>query len=88
MIRVFTDFQAIDSSGALFILKVDHEDLERQAQTLGIKVGDQVILDTHEDFELMGTLDFRFVDSLRREAWIAHPDWSTRRDKPVASELR
>ena len=82
MIRVFTDFQAIDSRGSLFILRVDHEDLERQAQTLGIAVGDKVILDAHEDFELMGILDFRFVDILGREAWVAHPDWSTRTDKP------
>jgi hypothetical protein len=81
MIRVFTDFQAMDASEALFILKVDRQDLGRQAQSLGLKVGDKVILDAHEDFELIGTLDFRYVDLLGREAWVAHPDWSTRKDK-------
>jgi hypothetical protein len=84
MIRIFTDFQAIDSTGALFILRIDQEDIERQAQVLGIKVGDKVILDAHEDFELIGTLDFKFVDVLGRETWVAHPDWSTRTDKQRA----
>ena len=85
MIRVFTDFQAIASDGSLFILRIDHEDLERQAQNLGIKVGDRVILDAHEDFELIGTLDFKFVDILGKEAWVARPDWSTRTDKSALS---
>ena len=86
MVRVFTDFQAIDSYGSFYILKVDHEDLERQAKTLGIKVGDKVVLDAYEDFELIGILDFRFVDILGKEAWVAHPDWSTRKDKQALSK--
>jgi hypothetical protein len=81
MIRIFTDFQAIDSTGALFILRVDQEELEHQIVKLGVKVGDKVLLDAHEDFELTGTLDFKFVDALGREAWVAYPDWSTRTDK-------
>ena len=81
MIRVFTDFQAVDRRGDFFILKIDREDLERQTQALGIRVGDKVILDAHEDFELIGTLDFKFVEILGRETWVAHPDWSTRKDK-------
>jgi hypothetical protein len=85
MIRIFTDFQAIDSDGSFFILRIDHTDLETQAQALGIKVGDRVILDAHEDFELLGTLDFKFVDMLGRKAWVAYADWSTRTLKTASS---
>lgn len=88
MIRIFTDFQAVDSRGSFPVLMIEHEDgyeeLEHHAKILGIKVGDKVILDAHEDFELTGVLNFRFVDLLGRESWVADPDWSTRMDKPHA----
>ena len=83
MIRVTTDFQAIDSKGSLFILRVNNEDFDNKAVSLGVKIGDKVILDAHEDFEITGTLDFRFVDPLAKKSRVADPDWSTRVDKAV-----
>lgn len=85
MIRVFTDFQAIDADGYLFILRLGDEELEQKADELGIKIGDEVILDAHEDFEIAGTLDFRFVNLLNRKSWVANPNWSTRKDKSTPS---
>lgn len=85
MLRIYTDYQTIDSSGAFFVLVINGDDVENQVQTLGIKVGDKVILDAYQDFEIQGTLDFKYVDMLERQAWVAYPDWSTQKDKPDPS---
>lgn len=81
MLRLFTDFQAVDPEGACFILNYGNTDLESCIEELGVSRGDKVILDAHEDFEVQGRLAFKFVKALNREAWVAYPDWSTRIDK-------
>jgi len=81
MIRVFTDFQAIESDGSCFILTYEDGELAERVQELGLAIGDRVVLDAHEDFEVTGTLDFKFVQALGKETWVAHPDWSTRTEK-------
>ncbi len=46
-----------------------------------LRRGDRVILFQHEDdFAVEAVVDFRFVDELKRESWIATPDWSTKRN--------
>jgi hypothetical protein len=83
MIKLFTDFQAIGPDGCLWILRHNDEELGEGADKLKIARGDKVILDAHEDFEVIGTLDFKYVEFLGRDAWVAYPDWSTRTDKSV-----
>lgn len=81
MIRIFTDFQAVDPDGGLFILKIGDQYIDECAESLNINVNDKVILDAHEDFEVIGTLSFKFIEMLKIEGWIAYADWSTRSDK-------
>lgn len=82
MLTLFTDFQAIDSSGCCWILRLqDGTDLQEMASALKIRKGDRCILDAHEDFIVLGTLDIKYVSFLARKAWVAHPDWLTRTDK-------
>jgi hypothetical protein len=81
MLRLHTDFQAVGPGGYCWILKYNSEAFEGQATKLRVSVGDKVVLDAHEDFEVIGMLDRKFVEYLGREAWVAYPDWSTRKDK-------
>jgi hypothetical protein len=81
MLRLFTDFQAVGPGGYCWILRHGDRDLEQTAKELNFTKGERVILDAHEDFEVEGTLDFRYVEMLGRDAWVAYPDWSTRVDK-------
>jgi hypothetical protein len=40
--------------------------------------GDKVKLFQDEnDFEVIAVLDYKYVDLLQREVWVAVPDWST-----------
>jgi hypothetical protein len=78
MLRVFTDFQAVGPDGYVWILRYNDADLDKHVDDLKLAKGDRVLLDAHEDFEVSGTLDFKYVEYLGREAWVAYPDWSTR----------
>jgi hypothetical protein len=78
MLKVFTDFNARTKDGLCWILKYNEDDLSSQVSQLNLKPGDKVILYQDEgDFEVVATLDFRWVDFLGREAWVAIPDWIT-----------
>jgi hypothetical protein len=81
MLRLFTDFQAIDPDGCCWILKINEEDNREGENSAIFKKGDKVILDAYEDFELIGTLDYKYVEYLKRDAWVACPDWSTQRQR-------
>jgi len=85
MLRLFTDFQAIEEDGALWILKYCQCNVDEVADDLHIAKGDRILLDAHEDFVVVGTLDYRFVKMLGRPGWVAYPDWSTRKETPVHS---
>lgn len=85
MLRLFTDFQAYDPPDeACFILSYNRKDVQESINdgSLTLNKGDRAILDAYEDFEVVGTLDFKYVKSLGREAWVAYPDWSTRAPNP------
>jgi hypothetical protein len=78
MLKVFTDFNARTSNGMCWILKYDGSDLGKKIDELGLARGDKVqLFQDEDDFEVVAVLDYRFVDILQREAWVAVPDWST-----------
>jgi hypothetical protein len=78
MLKVFTDFNARTSDDVCWNLKYDDTDLEEKIADLKLNVGDTVQLFQDEnDFEVTAVLDYRYVDILKREAWVAIPDWST-----------
>ena len=77
MIRVFTDFNARTSNGNCWILHYRDADLSGQIEALRLKVGDRILLYQDDDFEVIASLDFQYVDVLGRSEWIAVPDWST-----------
>ena len=82
MPRLFTDFQAVEPDGACWILKnANNEEIDIQREKLNISVGDRVILDAHEEFEVQAVLDFKYVTALGRDSWVAYPDWPSRREK-------
>jgi len=78
MLKVFTDFNARTSDGVCWNLKHHDADLEAKIVDLKLNVGDKVQLFQDEnDFEVIAALDYRYVDILKRKAWVAIPDWST-----------
>ena len=77
MVKVFTDFNARTPDGVCFILKYRGANLEGQLVELGLGKGDKIVLYQDDDFEVTATLDMRYVDLLKRESWVAVPDWST-----------
>jgi hypothetical protein len=78
VLRIYTDFNARTPDGICWILKYRDIDLEKQAQHLHLTKGDKVILyPEEEDFEVIADLDFKHVDVLGHEIWVAVPDWST-----------
>jgi hypothetical protein len=82
MLRLFTDFQAVEPDGACWILKnANNEDISIQPEKLNITIGDRVILDAYEEFEVQAILDFKHVTALGRDSWVAYSDWSSRRAK-------
>lgn len=77
-LKVYADFNAGTIDDAYFILWHRHRRLEDQIGELQLSKGDKVILyQDEDDFEVIATLDFRYVDVLSGEAWVAVPDWST-----------
>ncbi len=77
MLRLFTDFNARTVGGACWNLV--HAGVDADAAIL--RRGDRVILfQDEDDFEVEAVVDFRFVNELKRESWIATPDWSTKRN--------
>jgi hypothetical protein len=85
MLRLITDFNAELPNGRVWTLSIEHEvdghlvDFNVLARSLNVAIGDRVILDPGEDFEVIATLEFRYIDELKRESWLALPDWSTKR---------
>jgi hypothetical protein len=78
MIRVFTDFNARSPSGICWNLVYHDRHLSDQISSLGVSIGDKIILyQDEDDFEVLATLDFGYVDMLARDAWFARPEWST-----------
>jgi hypothetical protein len=83
MIKLYADFNDRTSDGGYWILQYEGTDIEAKAADLGLSLGDRVLLyQDEDDFEVTATLEFRFVDAIGRETWVAFPDWSTIDRKP------
>lgn len=78
MLRVFTDFNAMTNDDICWNLIYNNMPIEKQINGLRLAKGDKIILyQDEDDFEVTATLDFRHVEILSRESWVAIPDWST-----------
>lgn len=78
MLRIYTDFNASTADDLCWLLKYRRADLADQIAALGLSKGDNIILyQDEDDFEVTAMLDYRYVDALAREAWVAVPDWDT-----------
>lgn len=78
MFRIYTDFNASTTEDLCWLLKFRETDLATQIDELDLKTGDRIILfQDEDDFEVIATLDIRYVDILGRDAWVAIPDWDT-----------
>jgi len=78
MLKVFTDFNASTPDGVCWNLSHRGVPLESQATDLHLVEGDKIALyQDEDDFEVIATLHFRYVDILARQTWVAIPDWST-----------
>ena len=78
MLRVYADFNARTPDGMCWILRYEDSALEERISDLRLRKGDKIALyQDEDDFEVTATLDFRYVDILKREAWVAIPDWGT-----------
>lgn len=85
MLKIWTDFNARDFDGSCWLLRYDGEILESQIDSLGLKPDDIILLyQDDDDFFVEGQLDYKFVEVLQHDAWVAIPDWSTinRRAQP------
>ncbi|CAL80259.1 hypothetical protein BRADO6655 [Bradyrhizobium sp. ORS 278] len=78
MIKIFTDFNARTNDDLCWLLKYRERDLAPQIDALQLRKGDRIIL-FHDDgdFEVIAMLDYRFVEVLGRDEWVAIPDWDT-----------
>jgi hypothetical protein len=78
MIKLCTDFNTRSKDGLLMALFYNEKPLEAQIESLQLKHGDKVVLLQDEcDFEVTGTLEFRYLEELGRSVWVVNPDWST-----------
>lgn len=76
-LRIMTDFNERTREGHLVVLKVGDKDLEDEMGTLGVKIGDEVILYPNEDdFCVPARLGRGFVDELNEIRLFAIPDYS------------
>ena len=85
MIRIYADFNDKTADGGYWILQSDNAPIEETVAEIGLVSGDHVLLyQDHDDFEVEAALQYKFVDALGREAWIAYPDWDTLSRKTVS----
>ena len=62
-------------------------DLAVKVAHLGLSIGDQILLyQDEDDFEVIATLDFRFVENIGLSTWVAYPDWTTVCRQPSGPE--
>ncbi len=88
MIKLYADFNDRTPDGGCWILQHEGTDIEAKVPELGLSIGDSILLyQDEDDFEVIATLDFKFVDVIGREAWVAFPDWNTvNRERSGAAE--
>jgi hypothetical protein len=82
MVRIFSDFNARTKEGECWILMYGNNYLDNVVDDLCLSDGSKVILYQDDgDFDVIATLRHKYIDVLKRNAWVAAPDWSTiRRD--------
>jgi len=84
MIRIYADFNDKTADGGYWILQFDDMPIEEKITEMGLSSDVHVLLyQDGDDFEVEATLDYRFVDVIGREGWVAYPDWSTLTRKPA-----
>jgi hypothetical protein len=84
MIRIYADFNDKTADGGYWILQLDDMPIETKISEMGLSSGDHVLLyQDDDDFEVKATLDYKFVDVIGCEGWVAYPDWSTLTRKPA-----
>ena len=75
MRRLWADFNSRTPDGFLTVLQEGERDLAECAVDLGIKDGDKVVLYQDDgDFEIVGTVEYRYHEALGCAAWLARPD--------------
>lgn len=78
MLKVWTDFNARTPDDECWILKYEGENLDQLFESLELRDGDKIMLfQDDDDFTVEAKLEFKFVRILQRNAWVAHPNWST-----------
>lgn len=87
MIKVYADFNDKTTDGGCWILLYEGTDLAIKVAHLGLSIGDKIRLyQDEDDFEVVATLDFRFVENIGLSTWVAYPDWTTVCRQPAGPE--
>ena len=78
MLILQTDYQTITPEGDQLILRYNGKPIEEQSDALRIVSGHRVLLDDEAaDWTVEAVLLFGYVPYLKKETWIARPDWDT-----------
>ena len=80
MLTLQTDFNTLSDSDQAWGLWLDGARFEPIATSIGVKIGDRVVLLELEDFTVEGDLGFGRVDPPAPndcEMWFVKVDWST-----------
>jgi hypothetical protein len=78
MLRVCADFNDRAEDGSCWNLWFQHSRLGEQINQLDLGVGQKILLyQDEDDFEVVATLDYKYVQYIGRNEWVAQPDWST-----------
>jgi hypothetical protein len=73
-LRLYADFNSRTPEGACWILYYNDASADGTVLERGLRV---ILFQDEGDFEVEADIDFRYVDALMRDAWIALPDWPT-----------
>ena len=78
VIRIYADFNDETADGGYWILQTDNAPIEEKITEIGLSRDDHVLLyQDEDDFEVEATLQYKYVDAIGREGWVAYPDWDT-----------
>lgn len=84
MIKVYADFNDRTPDGGSWILQHGGTDIAAKVPELGLSIGDSILLyQDEDDFEVVAILDFKFVDVIGRQTWVAYPNWTTVNREPA-----
>ena len=78
MLKVYTDFNNMTDDDVCWLLRYQDAPVQGGLFCKGDRV---VLFQDGDEFEVEATVDFRFVQLLGRDCWVAIPDWSTLKHK-------